>query len=53
VVAPVHARRRAGGAYVARLDERQREELKARCAARLPDGAFEVEAAAWAATGTA
>lgn len=42
-----------GGAYVARLDGAQRAELEARCAALLPDGAFEIEACAWAATGRA
>jgi SAM-dependent methyltransferase len=36
------------GAYVQRLDDAQRERLKARCAQLLPSGAFEVEAVAWA-----
>jgi hypothetical protein len=39
------------GAYLARLDTRQRDELEQRCAALLPSGPFELEACAWAATG--
>ncbi|QWZ08371.1 class I SAM-dependent methyltransferase [Nocardioides panacis] len=35
------------GAYVARLGPDRREELRARCAQRLPDGPFEIEASAW------
>ena len=35
------------GAYVAGLDEQRREELRARCAARLPEPPFEVPASAW------
>jgi SAM-dependent methyltransferase len=40
------------GAYVAGLDDVRREELRARCAERLPAGAFTVEASAWCARGT-
>jgi SAM-dependent methyltransferase len=36
------------GAYVRRLDDAQRERLKARCAQLLPSGGFDVEAVAWA-----
>lgn len=35
------------GAYVAQLDEAGREELRSRCAARLPDDPFEISASAW------
>ena len=35
------------GAYVARLDEAQREGLRARCARLLPPSPFEVTASAW------
>jgi SAM-dependent methyltransferase len=41
------------GAYVARLDDAGREELRSRCARLLPEGAFEVEAAAWCVRGRA
>jgi SAM-dependent methyltransferase len=41
------------GTYVAHLDERGREELRERCARRLPEGPFEVVASAWLATGRA
>jgi ubiquinone/menaquinone biosynthesis C-methylase UbiE len=41
------------GAYIRRLDDAQRERLKARCAELLPTRAFEVEAVAWAARGRA
>lgn len=40
-----------GGRYVARLDDAGRAALRARCAALLPVGAFELEAAAWSAVG--
>jgi SAM-dependent methyltransferase len=39
------------GAYVAGLDPARRDKLRSRCAARLPDGPFEVEAAAWCVRG--
>jgi SAM-dependent methyltransferase len=42
-----------GGVHVARLDEAQGAELKARCAALLPGGPFEIDACAWVATGRA
>ncbi|MCU1441010.1 MAG: Methyltransferase type 11 [Rhodoglobus sp.] len=41
------------GAYTRRLDDAQRERLKARCAELLPPGAFDVEAVAWAVRGRA
>ena len=41
------------GAYVRRLDDQQRERLRARCAELLPSGPFDVEAVAWAARGRA
>lgn len=37
------------GAYLERLDDPRREELRRRCAALLPDGRFELEACAWVA----
>jgi ubiquinone/menaquinone biosynthesis C-methylase UbiE len=40
------------GAYYAKLDERAREELRARCREQLPDPPFTIEAHAWAARGT-
>jgi SAM-dependent methyltransferase len=39
------------GAYVARLDDDQRTELRLRCGARLPDPPFTIDARAWAARG--
>jgi len=36
------------GAYVAKLDAKGREALRARCAQRLPEAPFEVSASAWA-----
>jgi SAM-dependent methyltransferase len=39
------------GAHVATLDERARTELREHCRDLLPDGGFEIEASAWAATG--
>ena len=39
------------GAYVARLDESQRAELRERCRALLPDGPFTQGARAWTARG--
>ena len=41
------------GAYAATLDDQQRAELKARAAALLPDGPFDIEASAWLAVGRA
>src|SRR3954451_3121018 len=41
------------GVHLAHLDDAQRAELKAKCAALLPDGPFAIEAVAWAATGRA
>lgn len=41
------------GSYVATLDEAQRAELRARCAAKFPDGPFVIEASAWLAVGRA
>ncbi len=35
------------GAYVAQLDESEREALRARCAQRLPPAPFEISASAW------
>ncbi len=43
----------AVGGFVARLPPEGREELRARCAARLPGGAFTVSATAWAVCGAA
>jgi SAM-dependent methyltransferase len=37
------------GDYTARLDDRGREELRARCAEILPAGSFEINAVAWTA----
>jgi len=39
------------GAYVARLDDEQRAELRERCRTRLPDPPFTIDAQAWAARG--
>lgn len=39
------------GAFVASLDPERRAELRDRCREILPDGPFELEARAWAATG--
>ncbi|MCW2968598.1 MAG: Methyltransferase type 11 [Solirubrobacteraceae bacterium] len=39
------------GAYVSRLDERERADLRDACAALLPDPPFELRACAWAALG--
>ncbi len=39
------------GAYVAGLDAARREELRSRCAERLPDGPFELGASAWCVRG--
>ena len=39
------------GAYVSRLDDRRRTELRNACAAVLPDPPFELRAYAWAALG--
>jgi SAM-dependent methyltransferase len=39
------------GAYVARLDTRQRQELQAECASRLPPPPFDITASAWTALG--
>jgi SAM-dependent methyltransferase len=41
----------AAGDYLATLDPPAREALKAYCRERLPDGPFEIRAAAWAARG--
>ena len=41
------------GAYLAQLDGHQCAELRAQCAALLPDGPFELEACAWVALGRA
>lgn len=41
------------GDYVARLDERRRARLRARCEELFPDGPFEVDATAWAVRATA
>ena len=41
------------GAYVAGLDAARRAELRSRCAERLPEGPFELEAAAWCVRGRA
>ncbi len=41
------------GAYVAGLDAARREELRSRCAERLPDGPFELGASAWCVRGRA
>lgn len=41
-----------GGAYVARLDERARAELRQACARLLPAGPFRLTGSAWAAVGT-
>lgn len=41
-----------GGAYVARLGERARAELRQACARRLPAGPFRLTGSAWAAVGT-
>jgi hypothetical protein len=41
------------GAYVASLDPAQRPELRDRCRALLPDGAFVLVSSAWAARGLA
>jgi SAM-dependent methyltransferase len=41
------------GAYVVRLDERQRTELRERCRALLPDAPFVLTARAWAVRGIA
>jgi SAM-dependent methyltransferase len=41
------------GQYVAGLDGDARGELRSLCATRLPEGPFELEAAAWLATGRA
>ena len=40
------------GEYVKRLDDAQREALRAHCAELLPDGPFEITAVAWTAVGT-
>ena len=40
------------GAYVAGLDETRREELRTRCAQRLPAAPFEVRASAWCVRAT-
>lgn len=39
------------GSYVARLDARQRDELRERCRSMLPAGSFTITARAWAARG--
>lgn len=39
------------GAFVAQLDARQREQLRARCAELLPAAPFEITASAWTALG--
>jgi SAM-dependent methyltransferase len=39
------------GAYVARLDEAQRAELRERCRTRLPEPPFTIDAQAWAGRG--
>ena len=39
------------GDYLAGLDAGARDELQAHCAERLPPGAFDIEASAWAALG--
>ncbi|MET0863132.1 MAG: methyltransferase domain-containing protein [Nakamurella sp.] len=39
------------GAYVAKLDEQQRAQLKAQCASLLPPAPFEIAASAWTALG--
>lgn len=41
------------GAYVAGLDDRAREVVRARCASLLPNGAFDVSASAWCVRGQA
>lgn len=41
------------GDYVARLDERRRARLRARCEELFPDGPFAVDATAWAVRATA
>jgi trans-aconitate methyltransferase len=41
------------GTYVAALSDAARADLRARCAKRLPKGAFELSATAWLATGRA
>ena len=41
------------GAYVAGLDESARQQLREKCAERLPPGRFELDAVAWVATGRA
>ncbi|MBA3523024.1 MAG: SAM-dependent methyltransferase, partial [Geodermatophilaceae bacterium] len=35
------------GAYVARLDDARRDELRTRCTEHLPSAPFEVTASAW------
>ena len=41
------------GGYAAALDDARREELRELCRSRLPDGAFDLQARAWAVRGTA